>query len=194
MAATTSAHLIQRAAGAPGGTLPVELWELVERYRGELINQGYSILGNTADAEEVAQETFCEAFQHREKLKAVESVGAWLRTINRGNALNRLRSRQRSAKKESRRLLEAPGRTFTTGGFSVLEIRDAVTKAIEALPEEQRRPVILHYWEHLTYDQIAERTGSSPRTVRRLVREAYLSLYQVLTQFVAGETDEGGKQ
>lgn len=186
MSHTTAAQVILHAgASLPSGASHVELWELLERYRSELVNQGYAMLGNLADAEEVVQETFTEAFQQHAKLKDVQSVGAWLRTINRTNALNRIRTRRRSAKKESRRQLEAPGRQVTTGGFSLLEIREAVTKAIEQLPEEQRRPVILHYWEHLNYDQIAERLRTSPRTVRRLVREAYLNLYRELSAWLA---------
>lgn len=162
----------------------MELWELLESYRSELVNQGYALLGNLADAEEVAQETFTEAFQQHAKLKEVQSVGAWLRTINRANALNRMRTRRRNARKETRRQAEAPARQMTTGGFSMLEIREAVAKAIEQLPEEQRRPVILHYWEHLNYDQIAERLQTSPRTVRRLVRDAYLNLHRELSAWL----------
>lgn len=188
MPATTSAHAILSAGqNVPCGARNVELWELIERYRSDLVNQGYAILGNLSDAEETAQETFCEAFQQKQQLNGVQSVGAWLRAINRSNALNRLRSRRRNARKESRRMAGAHVRQFTTGGFSALEIREAVTKAIEQLPEEQRRPIVLHYWEHLNYDQIAERLNTSPRTVRRLVREAYLSLYKGLTSFLSAE-------
>ncbi len=190
MSATTSAHQILKGVSgmADGQDLPPAFWELVERYRADLINQGLAILGQLEDAEEVAQETFCEAFRDKEKLADVHSLGAWLRKINRGNALNRLRTRRRDLRNESRRQLEMRERQVTTGGFSLLETRDLVAKAIETLPEELRTVIVLHYWEDLTHEKIAERTGISPRTIRRQLHDAYLRMYDCLNRYLESET------
>ena len=93
MAATTQAQQIIDEC-ASDGNLPDRYWEVVERYRAELVNQALAILGNVADAEDVVQETFCEAFGHQDKLAKVRSLGAWLRTINRANARNRVRGKR----------------------------------------------------------------------------------------------------
>ena len=184
MAFTTSAHQIlnAREASLPPAEIPEEFWNLVDRYRGDLMNQAYAVVHNMEDAEEVVQETFCEAFRQPGLLSKAASLGALLRTINRGNALNRLRTRQRIARKEIRRIPEA--RQATTGGFSLLELREAVAKAIEGLPEDLREPIVLHYWEHLNYDQIASRLKRSPRTVRRQLHDAYLALHERLKQYL----------
>ena len=61
MALTTSAQEITQSA--PTGSFPPQYWELIERYRGELMNQAHAILGSVDDAEDVVQETFFEAFR-----------------------------------------------------------------------------------------------------------------------------------
>lgn len=186
MSLTTSAHQILQNAtqGTPMDEMPAEFWEIVERYRGDLVNQAFALLGSQDDAEDVAQETFCEAFRDRDRLAKVRSLGAWLRQINRANALNRRRDRKRHSDRAERKQIEAPDRAFTTGGFTTLVVREAVAKAIETLPEAQREALVLHYWQHLPYDEIAARLKTSPRTVRRNLHEAYQALYGRLGKFL----------
>lgn len=179
MALTTSAQQILK--GHPmnlPGDLPQAFWDLIERYRGELVNQAFATVGNLEDAEDVAQETLCEGFRRQDELAQAHSVAAWLRTINRANALDRVRNRRRERDKQARKKLEAPGRFATTGGFSALELRETVAKAIEQLPEDLRTILVLRYWEHLHYDQIAARLKIAPITVRRRLFEACVRLYR----------------
>ena len=148
--------------------------EMVERYRGELVNQALAILGRMEDAEDVTQETFCEAIRNPEALARAEALGPWLRAINRSNALDRLRQRRR----ESCRLGPVPSRTATTGGFSLLVLREAVAKSVESLPDELREVVVLRYWNELEYEEIARRLKVSAITVRRRLRDALSSLFR----------------
>ena len=159
---------------------PEQFWDLIERYRGELINQAVAILGSVEDAEDVVQETFCEALRDQERLAKARSLGALLRAINRANALNRMRDDKRDVKKTERKQVQAPERPFTTGGFSALELRDTVAKAIETLPPHLRTVVALRYWEHLSYEEIAVRLKVPPGTVGRLLYDASMVLYDRL--------------
>ena len=156
------------------------LWEIINRYRAELVNQAYALLSSQEEAEDVVQETFIEAFRHREKLAEVESMSAWLRTINRVNALDRLRKNQRNERKISRSTVVAPTRNYTTGGFSDVILRDQVAKAIETLDDKHRAVVVLFYWEHLSADEIALRLNLAPRTIRHQLLEAYQILFERL--------------
>ena len=171
-----------------------EFWEVIDRYRGELINQAMAILGDLADAEDVVQESFCEAFRNRDKLKEQAAIGAWLRTVNRANALNRWRGRYRERKNKNRKQRERPDRALTTGGFSGVDRCEFVAKAIEKLPAELRRVVVLHCWENMSYEEVAERLGISARTVRRLFHDALMKLYQTLGPDMTGLfTPTGGE-
>jgi len=160
--------------------IPPQYWEVIDRYREELVEQAQAILGNRDDAEDVVQETFCEAFRDPERLAQVRSFGAWLRTINRCNALNRLRDNRRDSRNVQRKQAQAPEDDFTTGGLSAVELCEEVTKAIEALPVELRKVVVLRYWEHLSYKEIAQRLGLPAGTVGRMLYEASMHLYDKL--------------
>jgi RNA polymerase sigma-70 factor (ECF subfamily) len=162
---------------ALGDDLPDEHWELIDRYRGELVNQALAILGNLQDAEDVVQESFCEAFSHPERLEEARSIGALLRAINKANALNRLRFRYRDADKNERRQREAPRRMVTTGGISILEVRDSVAQAVEGLSAKHRAVVVMRYWEHCSNDEIARRLGIPVGSVGRLHYEATQHLF-----------------
>lgn len=162
------------------GEVPAQYWDLIERYRGELVNQALAICGKIEDAEDVVQETFCEAFKDPERLAQARSLGALLRSINRANALNRVRDRKRESAKSGRRQIEAPARAVTTGGFSLLELRDSVAKAIETLPTHLRTVVVMRYWQHLSYEEIAAKLNVPPGTAGRLLYEATIALYDKL--------------
>jgi len=181
MSATTSARQILRGAVMiPTDRFPEEFWNVVETYRGELVNQALAILGDQSDAEDVAQETLCDAFRDRAKLAKVQSLGAWLRALNRTNALDRARGRSRyqKKKKDSQRMM--PARPFTTGGFTLVELREALAKAIETLPDQQRSVVVLRFWESLSYEEIGKRLNLPTTTVWRTFYEASLVLHEKL--------------
>jgi RNA polymerase sigma-70 factor, ECF subfamily len=191
MPTTTMAHEILALPGATPGTPPEVFWELLERYRSDLINQALGITGSLADAEDVVQETFCEAFRGSNKLAKVSSMGAWLRTINKGNALNRISQKRRSTSHESKRLRDQP--TIASGGFSGFEMREALASAIDALPEKMRRVMVLRFWDKLAFPEIAERLKLPQTTVWRLSYEASAILVKKLNIQIhvpaAGEPD-----
>ena len=176
MAITTSCNQVLKGHLMQGSGVPEEYWELASQYRDELIHQAFSILGSMEDAEDVVQETFCEAFKDTSKISS-ESILASLRLINKTNALDRLRMRGRARQRDH---AGRETRAFTTGGFSGIELRDSIEKALQTLPENLRAVVRLRYFEHLSYKQIADRLNSSVGAVGPLLSEAGIRLYSVL--------------
>lgn len=155
---------------APGGVPEDHFWMLMERFRADLVNQAFSILGSQADAEDAAQETLCKAFLHLNQLRDAVKLGTWLRSINRREALE-LSRRKRSAKEER----------LGTGQLGAIEAprpagnpaagEEAVARAVDALPEPFREVVVLRYWEKISTEEIANRLGIPSGTVRsRLTR------------------------
>jgi RNA polymerase sigma-70 factor (ECF subfamily) len=180
MAFTTSAQAILRKESMGElSQFPEQYWELIERYRPVLLDQASAILNGREDAEDVVQETFFEAIRHPDKLNQADSIGAWLHAINRGNALNKLRSRK-SQRMQAASPKAAPEDTFTTGGFSVLELRDSMNRALESLPEELHTIVKLRYFEHLSYKEIADRLGLQVGAVQRRMVQASAMLFAKL--------------
>ena len=169
----------------PGGVSPEHFWQLVERFRADLVNQAFSILGCQQDAEDVAQESLCQAFQDLAQLREPEALGTWLRTINRHNAL-RLAKHRRKMKEREERLptganpVDGGSMSSQTQSGPQEQMLERLTRAIDALPEEYRSVVVLRYWEHLSYEEIAQRERIALGTVKSRLARADRHLFQRL--------------
>ncbi len=179
MAITTSAQRILGQMREQGlQTLPDSYWDLLESFREELVQQADAILSCRADAEDVVQETFCEALQHSEKLEEAESLTGWLKAINKANALNRLRGNGRALRASQSKRENGRTRSFTTGGFSFIEARELVEQAIARFPAEKQKVLRLRYWNGLGYQEIADELKMPIGTVSRILFQASQLLHK----------------
>jgi len=170
------------ASGAPD-----ELWELLEKYRAELVGQAQAILNSRDDAEDTVQETFIEVSRDPKRLPQ-SGLGAWLKAINRRNAVDRLRGKRSDSRRIQLKAQHAPEDTFTTGGFSQLELRESLGSAIETLPENLKSIVKLRYFEQLSYKEISERLKVPVGTVNWMLMDAFAALFARLKdQMPAGK-------
>jgi RNA polymerase sigma-70 factor (ECF subfamily) len=188
---TTAAQKIVNDSRDPRSSVPEEYWELLEQYRVELVNQAIGILGNRDDAEDVVQKTFVETFSDSSRIPQTGSIGHWLRMINRRNALDRAREIHRgAAHKDPRRFGDS---AFTTGGFSMLELRDSVRKALEKLPAELRTVVRMRYFEHLSSKEISEQLKIPFSTLKRQLFQANVLLHGVLKEQFKSQSRPGSQ-
>jgi len=171
---------------------------LYDRHAGAI----YAVVGRlTSDrgmAEEVVQETFLTLWNRAELFDpATGSLAAWLNTIGRNRAIDRLRALGRrpgsiplsaiSVGDEGDSALDriaAAGALIGGGGHPVgpeaaleaTELHDEVGRALEALPEPERRVLELAYRDELTQVEIAEQLGWPLGTVKTRTRRALLRL------------------
>lgn len=136
-------------------------------YQNMVFSTAYRLLGNAADAEDIAQEAFLKAYTHFGDLRDNRAAGGWLKTVTRNLALNHLtryRARWRFFSEFDRDDDERPGFEARLAGEDVTE-QDAETadqrtlleRALKRLPDSQRVPLVLYHFEHLSYDEIARR-------------------------------------
>ena len=141
------------------------------------------VLRERSDAEEVLQETFIEVWRRaREYTPSRGTVEAWLLTIARTRAIDRLRSRAargRMAEAKSAQPQES-GPSLPDALSAAAQDAHRVQAALAALPVEQRTALELAYWEGLSQTEIAERTGQPLGTVKTRVRLALLKLAALL--------------
>lgn len=146
------------------------LAELFDRYNRLLLALTGRILGRAAEAEEVVQESFLQAWSQAAAYNPERaSVSTWLVLIARSRALDRLRSRRVSERTAESARAEAPAsHTSPEGPAAVLfrERRLRVGQELERLPAEQRQVLDLAFFEGLTQREIAERTGIPLGTVK----------------------------
>jgi len=160
--------------------IPEQYWELMDQYRDELVGQALAIIGNREDAEDIVQQTFCDAFRDQEKIPQSGSMCAWLRSINRCNALTRVRDRRSESKRMTAQKQQAPEDTFTTGGFSLVELRESMAGAVETLPPILRVVVELRYWKNMSIKEISDQLNIPQGTVQRRLFDATRVLHRTL--------------
>jgi RNA polymerase sigma-70 factor (ECF subfamily) len=158
------------------------LAELYDRYRTILFGQLMRILNNREEAEDVLQEVFLQVW--RKAADFDESRGrpfTWLVTLARSRGIDRLRtlaSRERVAEAGAREVTEEISDAATDAFKS--EQRGLVSNALATLPDEQKRPIMLAYFDGLTQSEISTRLGAPLGTVKTRMRTGMIRLRELL--------------
>jgi len=134
----------------PGPSL--DLVQLVEQYAGLLFGLARRLSGCPADAEDLVQQTFLAAQAHGDQLRDPTKVRGWLCTILRNEFLKLVRSRQRATTVSLDALGEPPSPDHPGDETDA----EAIQLALDSLPGEFRVPVVLYYFEEMSYREIAE--------------------------------------
>jgi len=158
----------QGPAGVSTGTL-------YERYARQILAYCLQELGSREEAEDAAQTTFLNAFRSLQRGVVPEFESAWLYTIARNVCLTRRRSSSR------RRRVEAAADLDTLQDAIPARLVDAdeligLPHALAALPETQRRALLLREWQGLSYREISEELGITQAAVETLLFRARRSL------------------
>jgi len=143
---------------------------LVELYEPPVYGLCRKLLGgDSAEAEDLTQETFFRAYRYLPRLEDPERFGPWLYQIARSLC----RDRRRRAQVEKRALAERADDLRRRAG----EVEDdgacsEVGKALSDLPREENEAITLRYFEGLSYDEITRRLGLTFSQVDHLIRKA----------------------
>jgi RNA polymerase sigma-70 factor (ECF subfamily) len=135
----------------------------------------YRIVGNVADAQDLAQEVFIKALQREGQLKDADKAAHWLSRIATNTAIDFLRRHGRvsfttldhapapltspRADDPEQTLLDAERRSYLEGGLRLLT-------------ERERLALLLRDVEGFSADEVAERLGCSKATVRSHIANA----------------------
>lgn len=161
------------------------LGELYDRHARLLYSLALRIVRERADAEDVLQEAFSQAWRQASRFEAGRgSVAGWLVTVMRSRALDRLRQR---------RVQPAGVADFERVAHNVpdpalgldlqlvtAEQAERVRHALAALPDEQRVPLELAYYEGLSQSEIAATLGVPLGTIKTRMRQTLRRLRDAL--------------
>jgi RNA polymerase sigma factor (sigma-70 family) len=153
---------------------------LYERYAGQLYGFCLHRLGSREDAEDAVQTTFLNAFRGLRRGVVPEVESAWLFKIAENVCLTRHRSAWRRGRVESPSDMQAlqditPARE-ADGGDELIPLGEALA----AMPETQRRAILLREWQGLSYKEIAAELEMTQSAVETLIFRARRSLANAL--------------
>jgi RNA polymerase sigma-70 factor, ECF subfamily len=128
---------------------------LVERYEGRAYAIAFGLVGHREDAREIVQEAFLKAFRTLGSFRGESSFYTWLYRIVVNLAID-LHRRERPVPLEQPDRLADPRQESPADETYRGELREAIRAAVDALPAEQRRIIVLRELEGLSYAEIAE--------------------------------------
>lgn len=147
---------------------------LVDEYASTLYRVAYSVLRNTADAEDAVQEAFLRVLRHRDTLGEVRDHRVWLIRIVWNIVLDR--KRRAKTRPETDDIADL-ARVLPAHGLSAEQRAAAaqhharVLACVEQLPAKEREVMLLSAFEELTSVEIATVLGITESSVRsRLFR------------------------
>jgi RNA polymerase sigma-70 factor, ECF subfamily len=160
------------------------LAELYDRHARPIYSLALRILGDAAEAEDIVQEVFSQAWKQAGRYSASRgAVAAWLLTLARSRAIDRLRAKRArpgevSGEGAADQLVDSspPADSLVLSSEQVARVR----AALDELPLLQRAAIELAYYEGLTHAEIADRLEQPLGTVKTRIRLAMLKLRDVL--------------
>ena len=134
-------------------------------------------LRSRADAEDATQEAFLRAIAGRHRLKNPDAVGGWLRGIANHVCVDVIRRNQRQPISPQICDASAPDDSQTA---QEREEQRRLIDLVHQLPEVYRETILLHYFESMTYDEIASWLGVARSTVNERLSKGRQKLKQQL--------------
>ena len=152
---------------------PLAFNEIYRRYRRPVAGGVKRVLRDDHDVEEVAQEVWVKALRGLPSFGGDLNLGAWLSTIARNAALDRVR-RERLA---SVSLDEVdPSRMVIADAFSALDDRSDLTAALVRIEPHYAAALRMRAFDDLTYDEMAARLETTSPRIKALLHRARSSL------------------
>ena len=160
--------------------------ELIAEHRDRIFNLTYRMLGNRAEAEDVAQEVFITVFKTIDSFRAEAKFSTWLYRVAVNHCKNRIKYLSRRHDRAQDELDETAGAVVASGPAGPMPRPDRAVEgaqldkvlqdAIASLDEDHRLVIVLREIEDLSIEEICEITGLPDGTVKSRLHRARLAL------------------
>ncbi len=174
-------HWIARARQGDDGAFA----KLVEVYERPVFNVCYRMLGDPAEAEDAAQETFIRAYTRIDTFDPRRKFSSWLLAIASHYCIDRLRRRRFSLVSWDDL---PPWRWLPDSNPQPEEValrqdtQRLVQELLDKLPPDYRAAIVLRYWHDLSYEEIAEALDSTLPAIKSRLFRARQMMAQAATR------------
>jgi RNA polymerase sigma-70 factor (ECF subfamily) len=179
--------------------------QLVGEHRDRVYNITYRMLGNKAEAEDVAQEVFITVFKTIDTFREESKFSTWLYRVAVNHCKNRIKYLARRHDRDRDELDETTQGSSTGNGaigsaaprspdaaLAGVQMEEVLREAINSLDAEQKMVVILRDIEDLSIEEICAITDMPDGTVKSRLHRARLALRKRLQR--AGIGQEAGDE
>jgi RNA polymerase sigma-70 factor, ECF subfamily len=183
-------------AGRAGESVAHATHELYRQYGRQIYAYCLHQLRSREEAEDAVQTTFLNAFRGLQRGTTTRFEQAWLYKIAQNVCIARRSSSGRRLKLESlddfEILQEVVPSGASAGDGDTLELMGLDT-ALDSMPENQRRAILMREWHGLSYREISTELGLSQGAVEMLIFRARRTLAQALEEPEAADKRRTGK-
>lgn len=151
---------------------------VLRKWQPQVLRTAYRILGNWADAEDVAQEAFLRLHRHGLGFANEAAMSGWLYRVTANLCFDRTRRARPEAELPHSLSEEAAAES----GVIREQQKQRLMAALAALPMKERAAVVLREIEGLTTAETAAALGSTEGTVRSQIFRAMAKLREILGQ------------
>lgn len=171
--------------------------ELIDLYRDRVFNVTFRMLGDRAEAEDIAQEVFIAVFKTIDTFREESKFSTWLYRVAVNHTKNRIKYLSR---RNDRNRTELDDNTADSDGPSLgstirptrpdralegAQMEQVLQGAIASLDEEHRVLVVLRDIEELSIEEICEITGIPDGTVKSRLHRARAALRKKLQRHLS---------
>jgi len=158
---------------------------LVGSYQNSVINVCYRLLGNSRDAEDIAQDTFIRAFHRLETFDVSRPFGPWIRRIATNLCINFIKRRRWQTEMElndENDYRETSRSINPEMAVEYAEQRDSIRIAMQGLSPNYRISIELRHFQDMTYEEMANYLNMPLNTVKSNLYRARKKLLEIMRE------------
>ena len=156
---------------------------LFRRYYPMLCAYGHRFV-ELEDAEEIVEDSLLWIWENRETLVIESSLNSYLFKMVYHRALNKLAHIDATQRADTRFYEEMQEMLQDTDYYQIEELAKRIEDAVAALPESYREAFVMHRFRDMSYKEIAETLGVSPKTIDYRIQQALKQLRMDLKDYL----------
>jgi RNA polymerase sigma-70 factor, ECF subfamily len=162
---------------------------LVERHKRGIVNFVYALVRTPDEAEDISQETFLRAYAHLNTFNPkLAKFSTWLYQIARNTARTHLMKERRKPQTEDlyedetldEKLPDTRSHAAPEARLLASDDERALRAALQRIPEKMRAALVLRYFRHMEYQEIASTMNVSLGNVKTLIHRGKAALAREL--------------